>query len=60
MDELSTKDMRSLAALTSYGNIRYMKDAKVVSEYGATPEILAILWKILCARLTTDSKPYHM
>ena len=53
-------EMRSLASMTSYGVDRPMKDTDVVSEYGATPVVLILLWKLLCPHLTSNSKPHHM
>jgi hypothetical protein len=58
--KISVEKMRSFASMTSYGVDRYMKDSKVVSEYGATPYILCILWRLLCPHLPNSAEPYHM
>ena len=52
--------MRSIASYTSYGVGRFMSDAHVVSEYGATPEILVLLWRLLYRHLPSTSEPHHM
>ena len=52
--------MRTTASLTSYGTGRHMRDEDVVSEYGATPEVLVTLWRLLCPHLTNSSLPHHM
>ena len=59
-DSISVDDMRINAALVSYGVNRHMKDRYVVAEFGATPEILVVLWKLLSRHLTRNSKPFHM
>ena len=58
--EISIEGMRSVAALISLGNGRYMSDKRVVAEFGATPEILLTLWLLLRPHLTKKSKVYHM
>ena len=58
--EISAEEMRNVAALVSYGIDRHMKDERVVNEFGATPEILVVLWKLLSVHLTEKSRPHHM
>ena len=58
--EISAEDMRTIASLTSFGIERYMSDKAVVAEYGATPEILLQIWKLLSPHLTKTSVPHHM
>jgi hypothetical protein len=58
--EISIEEMRSLASVTSYGISRYMKDTSVQHEYGATPEVLVTIWKLLRPHLTKISEPHHM
>lgn len=55
--------MRSVASKTCYGDggFRYMKDDKIVSEYGASPDVLVTLWKLLSPHLIeSQSEPHHM
>ena len=58
---ISVEKMRSLALITSCGLARYMKDANVVRKFGATPEVLIVIWKLLCPHLKENSsEPQHM
>jgi len=57
---ISTEEIRSIAAYTSYGHSNFMKDEMVAYEYGATPDVLATLWKILYPHLEPTSEPRHM
>ena len=56
----SVDEIRSIAGYTSYGHSHYMKDQAIVSEYGATPEILVALWDLLRPYLEQVSEPQHM
>ena len=58
--KITTDKMRSIASYTSYGVGRFMSDTHVVSEYGATPEILVLLWQLLYQYLPSTSEPHHM
>jgi hypothetical protein len=56
---ISAEEWRRIASQTSFGNGRHITDQTTVSQYGATPYILALLWKLLCPYLT-NSEPYHL
>ena len=56
----SIESVRSLASLTAYGIERYMKDSNIVHEFGATPAVLILLWKLLSPHLPKTSQPHHM
>ena len=49
-----------LASQTSFGTATYMSNERVVSEYGATPEVLVQVWELLQPKLPTRCMPHHM
>ena len=57
---VSIEGMRTIASLTSWGYENYITDDAVVTEYGATPEVLVTLWKLLLPHLPSSSRPHHM
>ena len=59
-EQITVNEMKTIVALTLYGTGRDMKDYAVVEEFGATPEVLVTLWRLLCRHLTKNSQPHHM
>ena len=58
--KITINEMVSIASKTSYGVGRHMKDKVIVAEYGATPDILIMLWKLLCPHLPKCSLVHHL
>ena len=58
--KITIDEMVAIASQTSYGIGRHMKNEDIVSEYGATPEILILLWKLLCPHLPISSHMHHL
>lgn len=58
--EITIDEMIAIASKTLYGVERHIRNEKIVSEFGASPDILIQLWKLLCPRLTPRSEPHHM
>ena len=57
---ISVDEMEEMVSCVLYGTSRPMKDDVVVSEYGATKEVLVQLWKLLYPHLPSSSRAHHM
>ena len=59
-DRITPDEIRTTASLTLHGVGRYLKDYVIVEAFGATPEILVLLWELIRKHLSRNSKPHHM
>ena len=57
---ISLDEMRVQISSTLYGVGRFIKDYAVVEEFGATPDVLVLIWELLRRHLTLNSKPHHL
>ena len=57
---ISIDDMRTIVSQTSFGTARYMKDELIISEYGATPEVLVQAWELIQPKIPRACQPHHM
>ena len=58
--KISIEEMIRIASLTTFGVGRHMENTEIVEEFGATPEILILQWRLLCPVLPDSSKPHHL